>query len=417
MAVEEVKATSPGESVTEGRIAKWYKASGSAVKIDEPLFELESDKAALTITAAVAGVLSIVVPEGEVVAIGTTVGRIDPAGTPGAAPQAPATPSAPATNGAAPAANGSAPAHHAGPAKVSPAAGRILAEKGVDPALVPATGPKGALTKDDAANYSAPVAKSEPKAAPPAAPATVAPSKPQAVRDRSARETRQPMSMIRRRIAERLLESQNATATLTTFNEVDMLAVQELRAKYNERFEKKYGVKIGFMSVFVKAVIEALQSFPIVNARIDGPDIVFQNYYDISVAVSTEKGLTVPVIRDADELSFADIEKEIGNLAKKARDGKLTPQDMSGGTFTITNGGIFGSMLSTPILNPPQCAILGMHSIVKRAVVVNDTIVIRPIMMVALSYDHRLVDGREAVQFLVRIKECLENPERMLFGV
>ncbi len=231
------------------------------------------------------------------------------------------------------------------------------------------------------------------------------------------RETRQPMSMIRRRIAERLLESQNSTATLTTFNEADMTAIQELRAKYNEKFEKKHGAKLGFMSVFVKAAVEALKAFPLVNARLDGTDVVMQNFYDVGVAVSTEKGLMVPVIRDADRLGFAEIEKAIGEVAKKARDGKIGVADLQGGTFTITNGGIFGSMLSTPILNPPQAAILGMHSIQKRPVAINDQVVIRPMMYLALSYDHRLIDGREAVQFLVRIKECVENPERMLFDI
>jgi 2-oxoglutarate dehydrogenase E2 component (dihydrolipoamide succinyltransferase) len=225
------------------------------------------------------------------------------------------------------------------------------------------------------------------------------------------------MTPIRRRIAERLLESQNATATLTTFNECDLSAVMDLRTRYNEKFEKRHGVKLGFMSVFVKAAVEALKVFPVVNARIDGPDVVTQHFYDIGVAVSTEKGLMVPVIRDADRLGFADIEKAIAELAKKARDGKITVTDLEGGTFTITNGGLFGSMLSTPILNPPQSAILGMHAIQKRPVVVNDQVAVRPMMYLALSYDHRLIDGREAVQFLVRVKECVENPERMLFEV
>jgi 2-oxoglutarate dehydrogenase E2 component (dihydrolipoamide succinyltransferase) len=231
------------------------------------------------------------------------------------------------------------------------------------------------------------------------------------------RTTREPMSKIRKTIATRLLESQNTTATLTTFNEADMTAIQELRAKYNPMFEKKHGVKIGFMSVFVKAAVAALKAFPLVNARLEGNDIVHQHFYDIGVAVSTDKGLMVPVVRNADQLSFAEIEKEIAAVAKKAREGKVTVADLEGGTFTITNGGIFGSMLSTPILNPPQCAILGMHNIQKRPVVVNDQIVIRPMMYLALSYDHRLIDGREAVQFLVRLKECVENPERILFEV
>ncbi len=408
MAVELVKVPSPGESVTEGKIAKWYKPTGSTVAIDEPLFELESDKAAQTVGAPVAGVVKILVAEGEIVAIGTVVAEIDPAGSPAAKPAA--APEAPTKVSLA---ADVVPKAGAEP-KVSPAAGRILAEKGVSATAVNGTGPKGVVTKDDAVKAHAPAALvATPK--PAAQVATPAPAA--VVASGTARETRQAMSMIRRRIAERLLESQNTTATLTTFNEADMTAIQELRAKYNERFEKKYGVKIGFMSIFVKAVIEALKAYPVVNARIDGNDIVYQNFYDISVAVSTEKGLTVPVIRDADHLSFSDIEKKITELAKKARDGKLTLQDMSGGSFTITNGGTFGSMLSTPILNPPQSAILGMHNIQKRAVVINDEVVARPMMYVALSYDHRLIDGKEAVQFLVRVKECLENPERMLFEI
>ncbi|MFO0846942.1 MAG: 2-oxoglutarate dehydrogenase complex dihydrolipoyllysine-residue succinyltransferase [Gemmataceae bacterium] len=412
MAVVQVKVPSPGESVTEGRIAKWYKPAGSAVKIDEPLFELESDKAAQTVTAQTAGVLAIKVPEGEIVPIGAVVAEIDPAGAPTAteasggrkppvpapAKDAPSSPDAP-TGGLRP--------PLAPEVRTSPAANRVLAERGLDPSQVPGTGPRGLVTKEDAVGYQ-PQAKSN-GAAPTPDSRLPTPDK--------KRETRQPMSMIRRRIAERLLESQTTTATLTTFNECDLSAVMDLRAKYNERFEKKHGVKLGFMSVFVKAAVEALKAFPVVNARLDGTDLVMQHFYDISVAVSTEKGLTVPVIRDADALSFADIEKRIAELAKKAKDGKLTPADMMGGTFTITNGGTFGSMMSTPILNPPQAAILGMHSIQKRPMVVNDQIAIRPMMYLALSYDHRQIDGREAVQFLVRIKECVENPERMLLEV
>jgi 2-oxoglutarate dehydrogenase E2 component (dihydrolipoamide succinyltransferase) len=398
MAVVAVKVPSPGESVAEGTIAKWYVASGTAVKVDQKLFDLESDKATLEVLASVAGVVKIIIPEKEIVSVGTIVAEIDPAGVASAAAAPTAAPVA-------------APAVAAKTeASVSPAANRILAEKGVSPAQVAGTGPKGLITKEDAAAH--PASNGSVPAAKPAAPVVAAPVVPAGERER-----REPMSMIRRRIAQRLLESQTSTATLTTFNEVDMSTIMDLRTKYNEKFEKKYGVKIGFMSMFVKAAIDALKLFPLVNARIDGNDIVYQNYYDISVAVSTDKGLTVPVIRNADQLHFSDIEKEIGNLAKKARDGKLTPADMLGGTFTITNGGIFGSMMSTPILNPPQTAILGMHAINKRPVVVNDEIVIRPMMYLALSYDHRLIDGREAVQFLVRIKDCVENPERILFGI
>ena len=282
-------------------------------------------------------------------------------------------------------------------------------------AAVTGTAPGGRVTKGDViAHQSSGDRKQEtgnkPKNGAPPAPVS-RPLSP------SSGSTRQPMSPIRKRIAQRLLDSQNSTATLTTFNEADMTAIQELRAKYNERFEKKHGAKLGFMSVFVKAVVEALKAFPLVNARIDGGDVVQQHFYDIGVAVSTEKGLMVPVLRGADTLGFADIEKKIGELAKKARDGKISVTDLEGGTFTITNGGTFGSMMSTPILNPPQVAILGMHSIMKRAVAVNDAVVIRPMMYLALSYDHRLIDGREAVQFLVRVKECVENPERMLLDI
>lgn len=402
MAAVQVKVPSPGESVTEGRIAKWYVPSGTAVKVDDPLFELESDKAAQTVTAQTAGVLTIQVPEGELVAIGAVVAEIDPAGQPTVVSREPkASVPAPAAKDAG---TGLSPATE-GPF-ASPAAQRVLAERGLDTAQVPGSGPRGLVTKEDAVGFRPPVAKPAPNG-PLVSPAPVA----------GPRETRQPMSMIRRRIAERLLESQATTATLTTFNEADLSAIMDLRARYNEKFEKKYGVKLGFMSVFVKAAVDALKAFPTVNARIDGPDLVTQHFYDISVAVSTEKGLTVPVLRDVDRLGFADIEKAIAELAKKAKDGKLTPQDMMGGTFTITNGGTFGSMMSTPILNPPQAAILGMHAIQKRPVAVGDEVKIRPMMYLALSYDHRLIDGREAVQFLVRIKECVENPERMLFGV
>ena len=288
----------------------------------------------------------------------------------------------------------------------------MIRDHNLEAASIPPTGPGNRITKDDVLTALA-------KPATPAAAVAVPKSGPIAPVQRSSevRETRQPMNMIRKRTAERLLQSQTQTATLTTFNEADMTGIMDVRAKYNEKFEKKHGVKLGFMSVFVKAAVEALKAFPLANARIDGSDIVHQHFYDISVAVSSEKGLFVPVIRDADKLGFAEIEKEIAALAKKARDGKIGLQDMAGGTFTITNGGIFGSMMSTPILNPPQTAILGMHATQKRAVVVNDQIVIRPMMYLALSYDHRLIDGREAVQFLVRIKECVENPERMLFGI
>jgi 2-oxoglutarate dehydrogenase E2 component (dihydrolipoamide succinyltransferase) len=414
MAID-VTVPSVGESVTEGRIARWLKADGSAVVADEPLFELETDKASQEIPAPVAGVLKIRVKEGEAVRIGAVVANIEPDGKPTA--KASPTPASPARHSGGAAAE--TPVMTDGARrepKVSPAARQIAADKRLDPATIPATGPKGVVTKEDSLKASP---ASHGGGDFPETPVITDGARPTEPRPSEARprETRQPMSMIRRRIAERLLESQNATATLTTFNEVDMSAVMDLRAKVNERFEKKYGVKLGFMSVFVKAVVDALKAFPVVNSRIDGADVVTANYYDVGVAVSTEKGLMVPVIRGVDTLSFADIEKAIADVAKKARDGKIGVAELQGGTFTITNGGIFGSLLSTPILNPPQSAILGMHSIQKRPVVVNDQIVIRPMMYLALSYDHRLIDGREAVQFLVRVKECVENPGRMLFDV
>jgi 2-oxoglutarate dehydrogenase E2 component (dihydrolipoamide succinyltransferase) len=407
MAIEQVTVPKAGESITEATLNRWLKPDGAYVKVDEPLFEMGTDKAAQDVAAPVAGVVKHLVKENETVAIGAVVAQID---TDAKAPAASAAPDRKGAAGAPAAPPPAAPKHEA---IASPAAARVLAEAGVRAEDVNGTGRDGRVTKEDAVAAAARPETNgkrettvEPKPAPRPVPAAP-----------GARTTREAMTPIRKRIAARLLDSQNTSATLTTFNEADMTAIQELRAKYNEKFEKKYGVKLGFMSVFVKAAVEALKAFPLVNARIDGTDIVHQHFYDISVAVSTEKGLLVPVIRGADQLGFADIEKEIAALAKKARDGKITVADMDGGTFTITNGGIFGSMMSTPILNPPQVAILGMHSIQKRPVAINDQVVIRPMMYLALSYDHRLIDGREAVQFLVRIKECVENPERILFGI
>jgi 2-oxoglutarate dehydrogenase E2 component (dihydrolipoamide succinyltransferase) len=414
-----VEVPKGAETVTEGRIARWMVKDGEAVKADQPLLELETDKATMEVPSPSAGVITILVQADQVVQVGQKIADIDPAGKPAAKVDGEAKPAAK-----------EAPKPQEPPTKkpaeevrASPAAAAAIRDKDLDPTRIPATGPGGRITKDDVISHqssviSQPVQPNGPKTDEKSlAKVTAQVVEIPQPREGGVRETRQPMSMIRKRIAERLLDSQNTTATLTTFNEADMSAIQELRTKYNEKFEKKYGVKIGFMSVFVKAAVEALKAFPVVNARIDGHDVVQQHFYDIGVAVSTEKGLMVPVVRDADQKSFADIEKAIADVAKRARDGKVGIQEMQGGTFTITNGGIFGSMLSTPILNPPQTAILGMHSIQKRAVVVNDQIVIRPMMYLALSYDHRLLDGREAVQFLVRIKECLEDPERMLFGV
>ena len=409
-----VEVPKGAETVTEGRIARWMVKDGEAVKVDQPLLELETDKATMEVPSPAAGVIKILVQADQVVQVGQKIADIDPAGVPASGGRQPAD-SAPKPQ----------PATAPQPTEVraSPAAAAAIRDKELDPTKIPATGPGGRITKDDIIAHEASGGRrpaDSPNGPKPDTSLTRVNTQVVSIpvpREAGVRETRQPMSMIRKRIAERLLDSQNTTATLTTFNEADMSAIQDLRAKYNEKFEKKYGVKIGFMSVFVKAAVEALKAFPVVNARIDGTDIVQQHFYDIGVAVSTEKGLMVPVIRDADQKGFADIEKAIADVAKRARDGKVGIQEMQGGTFTITNGGIFGSMLSTPILNPPQTAILGMHSIQKRAVVVNDQIVIRPMMYLALSYDHRLLDGREAVQFLVRIKECLEDPERMLFSI
>ena len=402
MAIEQVKVPNAGESITEATLNRWFKPDGAYVKVDEPLFEMGTDKAAQEVPAQAAGVVKHLAKEGDTIAIGAVVAEID-------------------TAAKAPAGGERKPAAAKPEAKAipSPAAARVLAEAGVKAESVTGTGRDGRITKEDAVSATnGPPPRSE-KTERTAAlephgngtPAATAP------RSGGGRTTREAMSPIRKRIAARLLDSQSSTATLTTFNEADMTAIQELRAKYNERFEKKHGVKLGFMSVFVKAAVEALKAFPLVNARIDGGDVVHQHFYDIGVAVSTDKGLMVPVIRGADQLGFAEIEKAIGAVAKKARDGKVTVADLEGGTFTITNGGVFGSLLSTPILNPPQCAILGMHTIQKRPVAINDQVVIRPMMYLALSYDHRLIDGREAVQFLVRIKECVENPERILFEI
>ncbi len=403
MAVVPVTVPSVGESISEGILARWLKADGQAVASGEPLFELETDKASSIVPAAIAGVLSIKVAEGETVAIGSAVGAIDPAG----AVKAPATPA----NSAPPLPVQPTPASTAPTPGLSPAVRRIVVENAVDPAKVEATGPGGRITKGDVlAHLNAP-------ATPPPTPAAAkpAPAAPRATP--GSRETRERMSGLRQRIAERLVEAQHTAAILSTFNEVDMSHVMDLRARYKESFQAKHKVGLGFMSFFVKAVVEALKAFPSVNARVDGKEIVHHHYYNIGVAVSTERGLMVPVVRDADQLSFAGIEKAIAAYAAKAREGTIGVDDLQGGTFTITNGGVFGSLLSTPILNPPQSGILGMHSIKKRPVVVDDQIVARPMMYLALSYDHRLVDGREAVSFLVRIKDLIESPERILFEI
>lgn len=411
--VNAVKVPPLGESVTEATVAKWLKKVGEMVKADETLLELETDKVTLEVNAPAAGVLTnISAAEGATVAVGDLLGEIDAAATatvtaPTPAPAPAPTPAPVSAPTPAPQAFVAAPAPApAAPAasfdqKLSPAVRKIAEENGLSTAAIPGTGKDGRLIKGDVLQALA---------APGLAPANVSVAP-------GALEERVKMSRLRQRIAVRLKEAQNTAAMLTTFNEIDMGAVMATRKRYQEAFEKKHGVKLGFMSFFTKACVLALKEIPAINAEIQGDEIVYKNYYDISVAVSSPQGLVVPVVRGADHMSFADVEKTIGLLGRKAKDGKLSMEDMSGGTFTITNGGIFGSLMSTPILNPPQSGILGMHKIEERPRVVDGKIEVRPMMYVALSYDHRLVDGREAVTFLVRVKECIEDPERLLLDI
>ena len=403
-----------GESVSEATVAKWMKNVGDAVKKDEALVELETDKVTVEVFASVAGTLGeIIAPAGTTVAVGTLIGNIS-AGGAAAAPVA-----KPAAAAAAPAPSVAkvAPSPVAnGDDRLAPAVRKLIEESGLNPADIAASGKDGRLTKADVLDHLD-KKKAAPAAAPAPAPVAAAPAAPVAPhvpRALGEREERVPMSRLRKRIAERLKQAQNTAAMLTTFNEVDMTAVMALRDKYKEGFEKRHKVKLGFMSFFVKAAIQALKEIPAVNAEIDGGDIIYKNHYDIGVAVGTEQGLVVPVVRDVDALSFAGIESTIAELGKKARDGKLSIEDLTGGTFTISNGGTYGSLMSTPIINPPQSAILGMHKIQQRPMVVDGKIEIRPMMYLALSYDHRIIDGREAVTFLVRLKESLEDPQRLL---
>lgn len=407
----DVTVPSVGESITEVFLGTWLKQPGEAVAKDEPLVEVETDKATLEVPAPVAGKLTeIVVAEGDSANIGDVIARIDDAAAgdaPAAAPQADA-PAKPAGDTA------PAPAGEAGSDKVMPAAERLLAEHGLNAADVPATGPGGRLLKEDVQRY---IDSGGAKAAPAQAAAQAAPAAaPQTPTGQRLEETI-PMTPLRKTIARRLVEAQSEAALLTTFNEVDMTGVMGLRAEYKDAFEKRYGIKLGFMSFFVKAAIDALKTIPQLNAEIRGTDIVYKDYYDIAVAVSTKKGLVTPVIRDAEFLSFAQTEEAIADFGKRANANRLTPDELTGGTFTISNGGVFGSLLSTPIVNPPQSGVLGMHSIQKRPVVINDEIVIRPMMYLALTYDHRIVDGKEAVTFLKRIKDTVETPARMLLEV
>jgi 2-oxoglutarate dehydrogenase E2 component (dihydrolipoamide succinyltransferase) len=415
MALLEVKIPPMGESISSGVLAKWHVNDGDVVKKDQPLFELETDKITSEGTAEAAGKITLKAAAGDEVKIGQVVAAIETAtgaagveptttsgGKSGTATSAVPNPYAPPqTQQAAEAASGGAPQ--------SPAVRRMAAETGLDPATISGTGKGGRVTKGDLLGATA-GKPAETKAAAPIPAAAPAPAA-------SERQTRKKMTPLRARIAQRLVQAQQQAAMLTTFNEVDMSAVMALRSKYQDDFVKKNGLKLGFMSFFAKAVVHALREVPAVNAQIDGDYIVENHYYDIGVAVSTEKGLMVPVIRNCESLGMAEIEKAIADAAKRARDGKITLPDLEGGVFTITNGGIFGSMLSTPILNPPQSAILGLHAINERPVALNGQVVIRPMMYLALSYDHRLVDGKEAVTFLVKVKQAIEDPTRLLLAV
>jgi len=431
----EIKVPALGESVSEATVAKWFKKVGDAVAMDEPLVELETDKVTVEVRAESAGTLGeIIADAGAEVKVGAVLGMLGAAGaaapakkaeapkaeapkaapaptpapTPAPAPKAEAPKAAPAP--AAPAAPAPKPAAPAAPAvslasdyPLAPSVRHLVDDHGLDPKKIPASGKNGRLVKSDVLAYIAAGGERTTKASVP---------------DHGPREERVKMTRLRKKIAERLKEAQNTAAMLTTFNECDMSAVMNLRAKFKESFEKKHGVKMGFMSFFVKAAVNALKELPAINAEIQGDELVYKNYYDVGVAVGTPQGLVVPVVRNCDMKSYAEIEAEISGLGRKAKDGKLTIEDMTGGSFTITNGGIYGSMLSTPILNAPQSGILGMHNIKQRAVVLDDgSIVSRPIMYLALSYDHRIVDGREAVTFLVRVKEAIEDPSRLLVEV
>ena len=411
----EIRVPTLGESVTEATIGKWFKKAGDVVAVDEPLVELETDKVTIEVPAPAAGVLSeIAAKDGETVAVGAILGQIKEGA--GAAPAAKAAPAA-----APPPAAKSAPAPVAAPAAakvvdapLAPSVRKLSAETGLDAATVPGTGKDGRVTKGDmlaaierAAAQPTPVAQSA------AAVQVRAPSP----ADDAAREERVRMTRLRQTIAKRLKDAQNTAAMLTTFNEVDMSHVMALRSQYRDLFEKKHGVKLGFMGFFVRACVQALKEIPTVNAEIDGPDIIYKNYYHIGIAVGTERGLVVPVVRDCDQKSLAEIEKAISDFGHRARDGALKIDEMQGGTFTITNGGIYGSLMSTPILNAPQSGILGMHKIQERPMVIGGKVEVRPMMYLALSYDHRLVDGREAVTFLVRVKESLEEPARLVLDL
>jgi len=411
----EIRVPTLGESVTEATIGRWFKKAGDAVAVDEPLVELETDKVTIEVPAPSAGTLGdIIAKDGETVAVGALLGQINdgaagatakPAAAPAKAPPPPPPPAA------APAAVAKAPPADA---PLAPSVRKISAESGIDAATVPGSGKDGRVTKGD---MLAAIEKAAAAPTPVNQPAAAVQVRAPSPADDAAREERVKMTRLRQTIARRLKDVQNTAAMLTTFNEVDMSHIMAMRAQYKDVFEKKHGSKLGFMGFFTKACVQALKDIPAANAEIDGTDLIYKNYYHIGVAVGTDKGLVVPVVRDCDHKSIAEIEKSIADFGRRARDGQLKIDEMQGGTFTITNGGIYGSLMSTPILNPPQSGILGMHKIQKRPVAVGDKIELRPMMYLALSYDHRVVDGREAVTFLVRVKECLEEPARLVLDL
>ena len=443
MAIE-IKVPTLGESVADATVARWIKSTGDAVKADEPVVELETDKVTLEVPAPAAGTLGeIMAAEGAVVEVGAGLAMLNEGAAPAAKAEAletaakeTAAKETPAKQEQAkvPAASTAAPAPAAQPATapksdmpLSPAVRRLVAENNINPAMIAGTGVDGRLTKADilahmkGGSSAAPISAASPVSA--GTPVSTAPAQPAAAprqtprAEDAAREERVPMSKLRKVIASRLKAAQNNAAMLTTFNEIDMTALMALRSDYRQDFETTHGIRLGFMGMFVLAAVQALREFPAVNAEIDGGDIIYKNYYNIGVAVGTPQGLVVPVVRDAGDMGLADIETTIGDFGARARNGKITPDEMAGGTFTISNGGVYGSLMSTPILNPPQSGILGMHKIEKRPIVVDDAIVIRPMMYLALSYDHRIIDGREAVSFLSRIKDMVEDPRRLLLGV
>ncbi len=417
----EIKVPSVGESITEVTLASWVKKDGDTVKQDEVICEIESDKASFELNAEQAGVLHIIAKEGDTIKIGTKIATIDTAGAGAAKAAEPEKATAPVAEPAKP-----SPQPETAKAEVapktdsyaagtpSPAAAKILDEKNIAPADVNGSGRDGRITKNDAVQAQATAPAAEKPTPAPVQPKAEA-SKPAFTGERN--EHREKMSTLRKTIAKRLVDAKNLTAMLTTFNEIDMTAVMDMRKKYKDAFKDKYGIGLGFMSIFTKAVCEAIKEFPAVNSSIDETDLVYHDFVDMGIAVSTPRGLVVPVVRNVENMSLADIEKNIADLAIRARDNKLSIEEMTGGTFTITNGGVFGSLMSTPILNAPQSAILGMHNIVERPIALNGQVVIRPMMYVALSYDHRVVDGRESVSFLVRIKQMIEDPMRLILEV